>query len=127
MTIHWAFSALSLLTVTAGFALEGLAPGQKMEMARELLKSLETKDPKPARYINSRRYIQHDLGVEDGPEGVKELISQLPGATKGRGKSLAVVNRQGIAAGLGRISHPLQLRCSFRQDDDYCDGQSTQC
>jgi predicted SnoaL-like aldol condensation-catalyzing enzyme len=83
MTIHWAFSALSLLTATAGCAsAEGLGPGQKIEIVRELLKSLETKDPKPARYINSRRYIQHNLGVEDGPEGVRELISQLPSTTK---------------------------------------------
>ena len=63
MTIRWAFSALSLLTAAAGFVSEGLAPGQKMEMVRELLKSLETTDPKPARYINSRRYIQHNLGA----------------------------------------------------------------
>jgi hypothetical protein len=83
MTIHWTLSALSLLMMaTAGFASEDLAPGQKIEIVRELLKSLETKDPKPARYINSRKYIQHNLGVGDGPEGVKELISQLPDTTK---------------------------------------------
>ena len=83
MTIHWAFSALSPLTVMAGFAsAEGLGPGQKIEIVRELLKSLETKDPKPVRYINSRKYIQHNLGVGDGPEGVRELISQLPSTTK---------------------------------------------
>ncbi len=76
-------SALSLLTAAAGFAsAEGLASGRKMEIVRELLKALETKDPKPARYINSRKYIQHNLGVADGPAGVKELISQLPETTK---------------------------------------------
>lgn len=83
MTIHWTSSVLSLLMATAGFAsAEGLGPRQKMEMVRELLKSLETKNPKPARYINSRKYIQHNLAVGDGPEGVKELIAQLPGTTR---------------------------------------------
>jgi predicted SnoaL-like aldol condensation-catalyzing enzyme len=48
---------------------------QKIEMVRELLKSLETKDSKPARYINSRKYIQHNLAAGDGPEGVKKLIA----------------------------------------------------
>jgi hypothetical protein len=53
MTIHWTLSALSLLVATAGFAsAEDLAPGQKIEIVRELLKSLETKDPKPARYVS---------------------------------------------------------------------------
>jgi hypothetical protein len=47
-----------------------LGPGTKLEIVRELLKSLETKDPKPARYINSTKYIQHNLGVGDGPEAV---------------------------------------------------------
>jgi predicted SnoaL-like aldol condensation-catalyzing enzyme len=83
MMIHQTLSAFSLLLATAGFAsAEGLAPRQKIEMVRDLLKSLETKDPKPARYINSRKYAQHNLGVGDGPEGVKELISQLPITTK---------------------------------------------
>jgi len=59
-----------------------LGPGTKLEIVRELLKSLETKDPKPARYINSRKYIQHNLGVGDGPEAGKELISQLPDTIK---------------------------------------------
>jgi predicted SnoaL-like aldol condensation-catalyzing enzyme len=61
---------------------EGLSPGRKMEMARELLKSLETKDPKPFSHINSRKYIQHNLGIGDGPEGVRQLISRLPNSTR---------------------------------------------
>ncbi len=48
MMIHLTLSAFLLLLATAGFAsTEGLAPRQKIEMVRELLKSLETKDPKP--------------------------------------------------------------------------------
>jgi predicted SnoaL-like aldol condensation-catalyzing enzyme len=83
MTIHWTLGALSLLMATAGFAsAEDLAPGQKIGIVRELLKSLKTKDLKPARCINSRKYIQRNLEVGDGPEGVKELIFQLPDTTK---------------------------------------------
>jgi len=68
---------------TAGFAsAEGLAPRQKIERVRELLKSLETKDPKPFNYVNSRKYIQHNLQVGDGPEGLRQLFAQLPHNTK---------------------------------------------
>jgi predicted SnoaL-like aldol condensation-catalyzing enzyme len=49
---------------------------------RELLKSLETKDPKPSSsYISSSKYIQHNLQVADGPAGLKQLISRLPNNT----------------------------------------------
>ncbi len=83
MMIHLTLSAFPLLFVTAGFSsTEGLAPGQKIQMVRELLKSLETKDPKPFSYINSKKYIQHNLQVGDGPEGLRQLISQLPNTTK---------------------------------------------
>src|ERR1700719_1077842 len=83
MPMDLTFSAFPLFLAMSGLAsAEGLAPKQKIEMARELLKSLETKDPKPFRYINPRKYIQHNLQIGDGPEGVKQLISQLPANTK---------------------------------------------
>ena len=83
MPMDLTFSAFPLLLAMAGLAsAEGLAPKQKIEMVRELLKSLETKDPKPFRYINPRKYIQHNLRVGDGLEGVRQLISQLPNNTK---------------------------------------------
>ena len=44
----------------------------------DLLKSLETKDPAPFAYINSKKYIQHNLSVADGPAGVATLIKSLP-------------------------------------------------
>ena len=54
MITYLILSALPVLL--AGFAsAEGLAPKQKIEIVRELLKSLETKDPKPARYINFQK------------------------------------------------------------------------
>jgi hypothetical protein len=51
-----------LPALLSGFAsAEGLAPKQKIEIVRELLKSLETKDPKPSSsYISSSKYIQHN-------------------------------------------------------------------
>jgi predicted SnoaL-like aldol condensation-catalyzing enzyme len=63
-----------------GFAsAQGPTPKQKIEIVRELLKGLETKDPKPpSTYINSSKYIQHNLQVADGLAGVKQLISRLP-------------------------------------------------
>jgi hypothetical protein len=86
MTIHWTLSAFSLLMATAGFApADNLAPGQKIEIVRELLKSLETKDPKPpSSYISSSKYIQHNLQVADGLAGLKQLISRLPDNTTPR-------------------------------------------
>jgi predicted SnoaL-like aldol condensation-catalyzing enzyme len=72
---------LSLALVVFASA-KGSGPRQNVEMARELLKSLETKDPRPFSYINSRKYIQHNLQVGDGPEGVKQLISRLPDNTR---------------------------------------------
>ena len=81
MITHLILSALPVLL--AGFAsAEGLAPKQKIEIVRELLKSLETKDPKPSSsYISSSKYIQHNLQVADGPAGLKQLISRLPNNT----------------------------------------------
>jgi predicted SnoaL-like aldol condensation-catalyzing enzyme len=44
----------------------------------ELLKSIETGDTKPAAYINPKKYIQHNLAVEDGLAGFGKVLSQLP-------------------------------------------------
>jgi predicted SnoaL-like aldol condensation-catalyzing enzyme len=76
-----AILALSLLPSSLAWAQE-LPPQKKIEMVRQLLKSLETKDPQPFGFLNPDRYIQHNLQVADGPEGVKRLIAQLPGDTK---------------------------------------------
>jgi predicted SnoaL-like aldol condensation-catalyzing enzyme len=48
----------------------------------DLLKALETRDPKPFSYVNPNKYIQHNLAVGDGPAGVAILAKNLPPQTK---------------------------------------------
>ena len=43
-----------------------------------LLKSIETGSTIPMSYINPSKYIQHNLGVVDGPAGFGALLKQLP-------------------------------------------------
>ena len=52
------------------------------QKAVDLLKALETRDPKPFSYINPHKYIQHNLDVGDGPAGVAALAKILPSETK---------------------------------------------
>ena len=47
-------------------------------MVVELLRSIETGDPKPVGYINPNKYIQHNLGAGDGLRGFGALMSHLP-------------------------------------------------
>ncbi len=44
----------------------------------ELLKSIETGDPKPVGYIHPGKYIQHNLAVADGLAGFGAVLAQLP-------------------------------------------------
>ena len=48
----------------------------------DLLKALETSDPKPFSYINPNKYIQHNLDVAEGAAGVAALAKSLPPGTK---------------------------------------------
>lgn len=50
----------------------------RKQQVKELLKSLETKDPKPLTYINPQKYIQHNLIAANGVESLKALIAQMP-------------------------------------------------
>jgi predicted SnoaL-like aldol condensation-catalyzing enzyme len=43
-----------------------------------LLKSIETGDPAPAAVVNPAKYIQHNLAVGDGLEGLGAVLAQLP-------------------------------------------------
>lgn len=57
--------------------------GKKMEISNKekvvaLLKSIETGAQEPVGYINPTKYIQHNLGVEDGLAGFGALLQQLP-------------------------------------------------
>jgi len=54
-----------------------MLPNRKQQVV-DLLKSLETKDPTPFAYVNPAKYIQHNLNVGPGPEGVAALIKSLP-------------------------------------------------
>lgn len=56
---------------------------EKMEISNKekvvaLLKSIETGAQEPVGYINPEKYIQHNLGVEDGLAGFGALLQQLP-------------------------------------------------
>ncbi|HTD42168.1 MAG TPA: nuclear transport factor 2 family protein [Mucilaginibacter sp.] len=48
------------------------------EKVTAFLKSFETGDPQPLKYINPDKYIQHNLRAADGLSGLKTLLSQLP-------------------------------------------------
>src|SRR5882724_5090482 len=54
-----------------------MAPSRKQQVIN-LLKSLETKNPAPFAYVNPNKYIQHNLQVGPGPEGVAALIQKMP-------------------------------------------------
>lgn len=43
-----------------------------------LLKSIQTGDPAPAAVVNPSKYIQHNLAVGDGLEGLGAVLAQLP-------------------------------------------------
>jgi hypothetical protein len=53
-------------------------PANYKQRVVDLLKVLETGDPKPFSYINPNMYIQHNLDVADGPAGVAALAKSLP-------------------------------------------------
>ncbi len=59
-------------------AMVGTSIKQKVE---SLLKSLETGTAEPSRYIDSKKYIQHNLSVADGLAGFAELLQHIPPKT----------------------------------------------
>jgi predicted SnoaL-like aldol condensation-catalyzing enzyme len=81
--IGWGLAA-TVLAAAASFApmaraQEGKsdAEGRKRQVV-ELLKSIETGDPKPVAVIAPKKYIQHNLAAADGLEGFGALLKQLP-------------------------------------------------
>src|SRR5258708_12736438 len=54
-----------------------MAPSRKQQVI-DLLKSLETKDPVPLAYVNSNKYIQHNLQVGPGPPASPVPIKNIP-------------------------------------------------
>lgn len=64
-------------------AQEKTMPSNPKEQVTALLKSLETRDPKPVAAINPDKYIQHNLAVADGLAGIGALLQAVPnGAIK---------------------------------------------
>jgi predicted SnoaL-like aldol condensation-catalyzing enzyme len=49
-----------------------------VQAVTQLLKSIETGDPAPVAAINPTKYIQHNLGTEDGLAGFGKLLEALP-------------------------------------------------
>jgi predicted SnoaL-like aldol condensation-catalyzing enzyme len=70
-------SFFSLLACTHATAKEQTVENPKQQVV-ELLKSIETGDPKPVASINPSKYIQHNLAVADGLAGLGALLQQLP-------------------------------------------------
>src|SRR3984885_5973342 len=70
-----AFIACAVIPAFAG---QDANMTEQKQQAVELLKSIETGDPQPLAYINSDKYIQHNLAVADGLAGVKALLQSLP-------------------------------------------------
>ena len=54
------------------------AMSRQKQQVRELLKSIETGDPKPAGIINPGKYVQHNLAVGEGVAGFVEVLKALP-------------------------------------------------
>jgi predicted SnoaL-like aldol condensation-catalyzing enzyme len=70
--------ALVAWAATPAFAVEQSTRTEQKQQATELLKSIETGDPKPLAFINPDKYVQHNLAVADGLAGVKALLQSLP-------------------------------------------------
>ena len=75
-----AAGTLALVACAARPALSDETPSMQdhKQQVVDLLKSIETGDPKPVAYINPDKYIQHNLAVADGLAGVTALFQSLP-------------------------------------------------
>ena len=78
-----AILAAAGLTLAAGFS-AAQPPKKESKMSErkqqvvDLLKSIETGDPKPAAVVNPKKYVQHNLAVGDGIEGFVAVLKLLP-------------------------------------------------
>ena len=70
-----AFIACAMIPAFAG---QEANMTEQKQQAVELLRSIETGDPRPLACINPDKYIQHNLAVADGLAGVKALLQSLP-------------------------------------------------
>lgn len=72
-----AFALAACTSTTSTKQDKQMSSNQKQQVV-ELLKSIETGDTKPVGYINSSKYIQHNLAVGDGLAGFGAVLQQLP-------------------------------------------------
>lgn len=56
----------------------GKAMSKEKQQVKDLLKSIETGDPGPVAALNPKKYIQHNLAVADGLEGLGAVLKLLP-------------------------------------------------
>ncbi|OEE57396.1 hypothetical protein A1OO_16420 [Enterovibrio norvegicus FF-33] len=70
--------AASILGVTACSAQSSTDTLSNKDKAVALISSIETGDHGPIAYINSDKYIQHNLAAADGLDGFGELMAMLP-------------------------------------------------
>ena len=75
-------SIFVLAAVIAAGAADAFGPADKKAMVRDLLESLETRDPTPMRFVDDAKYIQHNPNVEDGKAGLLNLVARLPNDAK---------------------------------------------
>jgi predicted SnoaL-like aldol condensation-catalyzing enzyme len=73
---------LLVTVIAAAGAAVALGPTEKRAIVRDLLKTPETRDRAPIRFVNDANYIQHNANVEDGKTGLMSLVARLPKDTK---------------------------------------------
>lgn len=85
ITSHLLILSLALAATNAVLAQNNrlVHPKKQMNMEKKqqvtaLLKAIETGAAEPVAAINASKYIQHNLGVEDGLAGFSKLLQQLP-------------------------------------------------
>jgi predicted SnoaL-like aldol condensation-catalyzing enzyme len=77
LAIRSGLAATIVVTLAACAAAAPHPPPDRQNNKVELLKSIETGDPKPLAYIHPDKYIQHNLGVGEGLAGVHALLQAL--------------------------------------------------
>ncbi|WP_172794730.1 nuclear transport factor 2 family protein [Aliivibrio sifiae] len=70
--------ATSILSLTAAANTETPKQPTNKDKAVAVISSIETGNPEAINYINSNKYIQHNLAVGDGLAGFGEVLQQLP-------------------------------------------------
>jgi predicted SnoaL-like aldol condensation-catalyzing enzyme len=73
-----AATATPLLAPVSAQAQSNLSAKEKEEVIRDIFKSFETKNQDVLKYVNSETFIQHNLNIEDGIQGLRTFYAKLP-------------------------------------------------